>query len=87
MKHESLKGLGRNQSDTTQLEDLQRVIFGKKCLDILMVSEKRIDKSFPRSQSFKEAYATRFRIDYTTYGGDILLLARDYILCNLIKID
>ena len=87
MKHESLQGLGRNQSDTTQLEDLQRVIFGKKCLDILMVSEKRIDESFPRSQSFKEVYATRFRIDYTTHGGDILLLARDYMLCNLIKID
>ena len=50
-------------------------------LDILMVSKKRIDERFSLSQGFKEIYATRFRIDNTTHGGDIVLFVRDDILC------
>lgn len=57
----------------------------KKYLDILMILKKRIDESF--SLSFREVYATRFRINNTTRGVDIVLSVRDYILWLFIKID
>lgn len=59
----------------------------KKYLDILMILKKRIDESFSLSKGFREVYATRFRINDTTRGVDIVLSVRDYILWLFIKID
>ena len=54
-------------------------------LDILMVSETRIDDTFPESQFLIEGFSKPFRHDRTAKGGGILLYIREDIPCKYIK--
>ena len=42
-------------------------------IDILMVSETKLDDTFPTSQFLMQGYSTPFRKDRTSKGGGILL--------------
>ena len=44
---------------------------------ILMVSETKLDDTFPTSQFLMQGYSTPFRNDWTSKGGDILLTETD----------
>ena len=51
-----------------------------------MVSETKIDMSFPTNQFVIQGFATRFRLDRTNTGGGILAHVRDDIPSKLLNI-
>ena len=55
----------------------------KNDIDILMISETKIDSSFPISQFTMTGYSIPFRIDRTSHGGGILLFVRKEIPCKI----
>ena len=55
----------------------------KNEIDILMISETKIDSSFPISQFTMTGYSIPFRIDRTSHGGGILLFVRKEIPCKI----
>ena len=59
----------------------------KNDIDILVISETKIDSSFPISQFTMTGYSIPFRIDRTSHGGGILLFVRKEIPCKIIKTD
>ena len=48
-------------------------------IDILMITETKLDDSFPASQFFKQGFCTPFRLDRNKNGGGILLYIRSNI--------
>ena len=50
-----------------------------------MVSETKLDDTFPTSQFLMQGYSTPFRKDQTSKGGGILLYVREDISCKIIK--
>ena len=62
-----------------------RVSFVGSNLDILMVSEAKIDDTFPESQFLIECFSKPFRLDRTAKGGGISLYIRKDIPCKYIK--
>ena len=54
-------------------------------LDIFIVSETKIDDTFPESQFLIEDFSKPFRLGRTAKGGGILLYIREDILCKYIK--
>ena len=58
----------------------------KDSIDILMVSETKLDSSFPQAQFRMEGYAPPFRYDRESYGGGILLFIREDIPTKIISI-
>ena len=56
-----------------------------KNLDILMISETKIDDTFPESQFLIEGFSAPYRLDRTAKGGGILLYIREDIPSKLIK--
>ena len=55
-------------------------------IDILMVSETKIDMSFPTSQFVIQGFAAPFRLDRTNTGGGILVYVRDDVPSKLLNI-
>ena len=58
----------------------------KDNMDILMVSETKLDSSLPQAQFRIEGYVPPFRYDRNSYGGGILLFIREDILTKIISI-
>ena len=58
----------------------------KDSIDILMVSETKLDSSFPQAQFRMEGYAPPFRYDRNSHGAGILLLIREDIPTKIITI-
>ena len=56
-------------------------------IDILMISEIKIDDTFPHGQFFIEGFSTPYRLDRDLNGGGILLYVREDIPSNLIPIE
>ena len=48
-------------------------------VDILMLSETKLDSSFPEGQFLISGYGAPYRIDRTCHGGGIMLFAREDI--------
>ena len=59
----------------------------KNEIDILMISEIKIDNSFPICQFTMTGYSIPFRLDRTSHGGGILLFVREDIPSKIIKTD
>ena len=59
----------------------------KNEIDILMISETKVDNSFPISQFTMTGYLIPFSLDRTSHGGRILLFVREGIPCKIIKTD
>ena len=58
----------------------------KDNIDILMVSETKLDFSFPQTQFRIERYAPLFRYYKTSYSGGIPLFIRQDISANIVSI-
>ena len=58
----------------------------KDNIDILMVSEAKLDSSFPQARFRIDGYAPPFRYDRNSYGGGILLFIREDIPTKIISI-
>ena len=56
-------------------------------VDVLMISETKIDDSFPVGQFLIEGFCTPYRLDRNSKGGGILLYVREDIPANLITVD
>ena len=52
--------------------------------DILILSESKLDSSFPEGQFLIPGYGAPYRIDRTCHGGGIMLLVREDIPCKLL---
>ena len=50
-----------------------------------MVSETKLDDTFPTSQFLMQGYSTPFRNDRTSKGGGIIFYVREDIPCKIIK--
>ena len=67
-----------------KFEMLSEQIKGK--IDILMISETKIDNSFPTGQFFIRNYKTPYRVDRTSNGGGIMLYIRKIFFITLLKL-
>ena len=61
------------------------VSFLNNNIDILMISETKIDDTFPDSQFLIEGFSVPYRLDRTAKGGGILLYIREDIPSKRIK--
>ena len=61
-----------------KFELLSSLIGGK--IDILMISEAKLDANFPMNQFFIQGYSTVYRIDRNDKGGGIMLFVKDSII-------
>ena len=65
--------------------DLQFLI--KDNIDVLLVTETKLDISFPTSQFIIEGYSTPFRFDRDHRGGGVILYTREDLPCREFKIN
>ena len=56
-------------------------------IDILMISETKIDASFSIGQFLLNGYSTPFRLDRNAHGGGVLLYVREYIPSKLLLVE
>ena len=56
-------------------------------IDIVMISETKLDESFPSSQFFLRGYSVPFRFNRNGNGGDILLYIKDDIPSKLLSMN
>ena len=54
-------------------------------LDILLISERKVDPSFPSSQFAIESFSSPFRLDRNSSGGGIVLFVREEIPSKLLS--
>ena len=66
-----------------KFEPLQEII--KNNVDILLVSETKIDDSFPEGRFFIEGYKEPIRLDRNKNGGGILFFVHEDLDCKEIK--
>ena len=57
----------------------------KDKVDIIMISETKVDESFPLSQFKIEGYSSPFRLDRNSHGGGIMIFFPDYLPCKKIE--
>ena len=56
-------------------------------MNILVISETKIDASFPIGQILLNVYSTPFRLDRNAHGGVILLQVREDIPSKLLLVE
>ena len=56
---------------------LQEVIGNN--IDVLLISETKLDASFPSSQFILDGFTPPYRLDRTQHGGDMMLFIREGI--------
>ena len=66
-----------------KFDSLKHIIGGN--VDILVITETKIDDSFPPQQFFIEGYAPPYRQDNKTDAGGVLVYIRDDIPCRQLK--
>ena len=54
-------------------------------VDILLITECKLDDSFPTAQFHMQGYSSPFRLDRNSYGGGLLLYVREDIPAKLIN--
>ena len=61
-----------------KFELLSSLISGK--IDVLMISETKLDETFPTNQFFIQGYSTVYRLDRIDKGGGKMLFVKDGII-------
>ena len=54
-------------------------------IDVLLISETKIDNKFPVSQFCVPGYSVPFRLDRTGIGGGIMLYVKEHIPCRMLS--
>ena len=57
----------------------------KNNVDILMISETKLDDSFPTAQFLLHGLSAPYRLGRNSKGGEILLYVREYIPSRLLN--
>ena len=60
-------------------------IRSKETVDILVISETKLDESFPEGQFKIPAFTSSFRQDRNEFGGGIMVFVREDILSKVIS--
>ena len=55
-------------------------------IDILIITETKLDKSFPSGQFLLHGYSEPFRLDRNQFGGGLLVFIREDIPCSILNI-
>ena len=82
----TLKNLRTKNNKTNyycSFEALGSLVEGK--FDILLISETKIDASFPLNQFILKGYSTPFRADRNSQGGGLIMYVREDIPCKELK--
>ena len=66
-----------------KIDSLKVLIPGN--IDIMVISETKIDDSFPTSQFHMDGFRKPFRLDRNNFGGGLMIYVREDIPCNLLK--
>ena len=61
-----------------------RIIFKDLSLDYFVLSETKLDESFPTTQFTLEGYEIRSRKDRDKYGGGLIEFVKDGFICKII---
>ena len=56
-------------------------------VDVLMISETKIDDSFPIANFLIDGFSQPYRIDQNSSGGGIMFYVREDIPSNLLKVE
>ena len=56
-------------------------------IDILLVSETKLDYTFPVGLFYIDGYSTPYRFDRTSHGGGTLLYIRENISSKILKFE
>ena len=54
-------------------------------IDVLLISETKIDNTFPVSQFYVPGYSVPYRLDRTENGGGIMLYVKKHIPCRILS--
>ena len=76
-------GLLNINSLRNKFEALKEII--NENIDILVITETKIDTSFPTQQFRMDGYNVPFRLDRTTDGGGILIYTKQHVPCKSLK--
>ena len=68
-----------------KFDPLVKDISGK--IDMLMISETKIDDSFPKGQFLIKGFSEPFRLDRNAHGGGILFYIREDIPAKLLSVE
>ena len=71
-------------SVSNKIVDLQ-IIIQNKPLDYLVLSEIKLDESFPNAQLKLDGYEIRARRGRDKYGGGLIVFLRKEIICKRIS--
>ena len=66
-----------------KFEDLRYVIKDK--MDVLVLTETKIDDSYPTSHFLIEGFSPLFRLDRNANGGVVMIYVSDLIPCNQVE--
>ena len=72
-------------SITNKFEELISQVTGT--VDVLMISETKLDDSFPIANFLTDDFSQPYRIDRNSSGGGIMLYVREDIPSNLLKVE
>ena len=56
-------------------------------IDILMISETKLEDTFPQDLYHLKDFSSPYRLDRNSYDGGILVYVRENIPSNLVKLD
>ena len=54
-------------------------------IDLLLISETKIDDRFPIVNFLIDEFSTLYRLDRNSNGGGLILFVREYIPSNLVQ--
>ena len=66
-----------------KFDSLRSIIKGN--VDILIITESKLDDTFPNTQFLIDGYAPPFRIDRSMNGGGVIIYVREDIPSNKLK--
>ena len=69
----------------SKFESLRDLIKDK--IDILVITETKIDESFPTGQFSIDGFSTPFRLDRNKFGGGVIIYVKEHLLCVEIPFD
>ena len=55
-------------------------------IDILIITETKLDKSFPSGQFLLHGYSEPFRLDRNQFSGGLLVFIREDIPCSILDV-
>ena len=56
-------------------------------VDILVITERKLDESFPKGQFVLDGFSTPYRLDRNCHGGGILMFIREDIPSKLLSVE